>query len=71
MPLKFTEPTPTKSGERVSVLWNELLECQVNVKTGRLNGDRLVILVNAMRIMEIQDDLGIPIESYHEVEATR
>jgi hypothetical protein len=65
---KFDEPIPTKSGERVSILWKELLECWQSFKTARLNDDRLSMIAYAMKIQVIEDDLGITISKFPEIQ---
>jgi hypothetical protein len=60
----WTEPIPTKSGRLVKDIWNELQECWQNYKTAVLNDDLLTQKVNAKRIQELQDDLGLTVTPF-------
>jgi hypothetical protein len=57
--LKFDKPIPTKSGERVIKIWNELQECWDKYKKAKLNSDLPIMREYASRIRTLQDDLGI------------
>jgi len=57
--LKFDEPMPTKSGERVVKIWNELQECWATYKKARLDSDLPKMKEFASKIQGLQDDLGI------------
>lgn len=71
MILKFDEPIPTKSGESVVKLWNEMQECWQKFKTAKLNDDLGTVKTNAKRIQEIQDDLGLSIAEFPELQTTK
>lgn len=64
---KFDEPIPTKSGESVVKLWNELQDCKVEYSRSKMCNNLENTIINARRIQEIQDDLGIAVESFPEV----
>ena len=68
MVLKFDEPIPTKSGERVSVLWHELLDKWQEFKTARLIDDQLIMYTSARRIRELHDDLGITVADFPQLD---
>ena len=57
--LKFDEPIPTKSGERVVTIWKELQECWATYKKARLDSDLSTMKEYANKIRTLQDDLGI------------
>jgi hypothetical protein len=57
--LKFEYPRPTKSGEKISKIWNELLSIWGNYKTARLENDIPKMRECATKIRILQDDLGI------------
>jgi len=57
--LKFDEPMPTKSGERVIKIWKDLQECWAAYKKVRLNSDLPKMKEYASKIQELQEDLGI------------
>ncbi len=57
--LKFDEPMPTKSGERVVKIWNDLQECWAIYKKARLDSDLPKMKEYAGKIQALQDDLGI------------
>lgn len=57
--LKFDEPMPTKSGERVIKIWNDLQECWAIYKKARLDSDLAKMKEYASKIQTLQDDLGI------------
>ena len=67
-PLKFDEPVKTKSGEQVIVLWKELQECWSNYKKARSSDELIQMQVNAKRIQEIQDDLGLTVAKFPELD---
>lgn len=56
---KFDEPIPTKSGERVAVIWKELQECWATYKKSRLDSNFPVMRECATKIRALQDDLGL------------
>jgi len=57
--LKFDEPIPTKSGERVVKIWNDLQECWSRYKKARIDSDLSTMKEYASKIQALQDDLGI------------
>lgn len=57
--LKFEYPRPTKSGEKISKIWNELLSTWGEFKTARLENNALKMRECATKIRVLQDDLGI------------
>lgn len=57
--LKFDKPIPTKSGERVIKIWNELQECWPAYRNARLDSDLPKMREYANKIRLLQDDLGI------------
>ena len=67
MTLKFDMPTPTKSGRRVSEIWHELLEQWQIFKTARQIDGQLDMYVSARRIRFLQNDLGISIATFPEL----
>lgn len=56
---EFTYPRPTKSGESVVKIWNELKENWRMYKRARLEDDFSKMQENAIKIKELQEDLGI------------
>lgn len=67
--LKFDEPIPTKSGERVIRIWNELQECWDKYKKAKLDTDLVTMREHASRIQALQDDLGITKAEFPELTA--
>lgn len=67
--LKFDEPIPTKSGERVVKIWKELQECWAAYKKARLDSDLETMKEYAQKIQALQDDLGITQAGFPELEA--
>jgi len=65
--LKFDEPIPTKSGERVVTIWKELQECWAVYKKARLDSDLPTMRKYANKIRTLQDDLGITQEEFPEL----
>lgn len=57
--LKFDYPRPTKSGEKISKIWNDLLSTWEEFKTARLENNILKMRECATKIRVLQDDLGI------------
>lgn len=57
--LKFDEPIPTKSGEKILTVWRELQECWAIYKRARLDSDLPRMREFANKIRLLQDDLGI------------
>ena len=57
--LKFEYPRPTKSGEKISKIWHELLSVWGDYKTARLENNALKMRECAAKIRILQDDLGI------------
>lgn len=64
MILNFDKPIPTKSGRRVSDIWHELLEKRQDMKTAELNNDEDTRVLSAIRINELEDDLGLMITPF-------
>lgn len=62
--LNFDKPIPTKSGRRVSDIWHELLEKRQDMKTAELNNDEDTRVLSAIRINELEDDLGLMITPF-------
>lgn len=62
--IKFDYPIPTKSGEKVSVLWHELQEQRQEFMTSSLKGDEDKKVLSAIRINEIENDLGLTITPF-------
>ncbi len=61
---KFTEPIPTKSGRKVKEIWDELQEQKQKFKTSNLNDDEDNKVLSAIRINELEDDLGLSITPF-------
>lgn len=57
--LKFEYPRPTKSGEKISKIWQELLSTWGDYKTARLESNMSKMRECATKIKILQDDLGI------------
>lgn len=57
--LKFDEPIPTKSGDDVVKIWNELQDCWAVYKKAKLESDLPTMREYARKIRALQDDLGI------------
>lgn len=66
--LKFDEPIPTKSGQRVVKIWKELQECWTVYKKARLDSDLNKMKEYAQKIQTLQDDLGITRAKFPEIE---
>ena len=65
---KFDEPIPTKSGEKVAVIWKELQECWSAYKKARSNSDLPLMREHATKIKELQNDLGLTQAEFPELE---
>ena len=57
--LNFTSPQPTRSGESVLKIWNELKENWKVYKRARLEDDYTKMQEIAILIVKLQEDLGI------------
>ena len=57
--LKFHSPKPTKSGESVVKIWNELKDVWGSYKRAKLEDDLQKMKEYAKTIRTLQDDLGI------------
>lgn len=65
---KWDEPTPTKSGESVVKLWNELLECWASYKKAKyIEPDETKAIEFAKKIRELQDDIGLTLTDFPEL----
>ena len=67
---KFQNPRKTKSGESVITLWNEIKENWRIYKRAKLEDDFSKMRVAALRIVELQDDLGIKKVEFPELQET-
>ncbi len=67
---KFQNPRKTKSGESVITLWNEIKEDWRIYKRAKLEDDFSKMRVTALRIVELQDDLGIKKTEFPELQET-
>lgn len=65
--LKFDDPIPTKSGERVVKIWKELQECWAVYKKSRVDSDLKTMREYATKIRALQDDLGITRAEFSEL----
>ena len=65
--LKFDEPIPTKSGEDVIKIWNELQECWATYKKARLESNLPPMREYANKIRALQDDMGITLAEFPEL----
>lgn len=65
--LKFDEPIPTKSGEKVAVIWKELQECWATYKKAKSDSDLPIMKEYATKIRELQDDLGLTQAEFQEL----
>jgi len=66
--LNFQNPKPTKSGESVVKIWNELKENWRAYKRARLEDDFPIMRDAASKISELQDDLGIKQADFPELQ---
>ena len=66
--LKFHNPKPTKSGESVIKIWNELKENWRIYKRARLEDEFTKMREVASKIRELQDDLGIKQAEFPELQ---
>jgi len=57
--LKFQNPRPTKSGESILKIWNELKENWKAYKRAKLEDDHIKMREIAKKIKEFQEDLGV------------
>jgi hypothetical protein len=64
---KFDEPTPTKSGERVIDLWNQLNKYWGYYKKAKVCEELPRQIRFAKKIQKIQDDLGLRVEDFFEL----
>lgn len=71
---KWVYPKPTKSGRGVMEIWNDLKHAWKEYKMANVNNDEDEMVLNAIKIQEYQNDLGMkkidsfPILSEHERE---
>jgi len=56
---KFEQPRPTKSGKKAVELWKELKTIWRKYKMAQLRSNLSEMRDNALRIRELQEDLGI------------
>jgi len=69
--LNFHNPKPTKSGESVIKIWNELKENWRTYKRARLEDDFSRMRESASKIIELQDDLGIKHAEFPELQQAK
>lgn len=69
--LKFDEPIPTKSGERVIKIWKELQKCWAVYKKARSDSNVPTMREYAKKIRMLQDDLGITQAEFPELKTER
>ncbi len=68
---KFQNPRKTKSGESVITIWNEIKENWRIYKRAKLEDDFSKMRVASLRIIELQDDLGIKKTEFLELQEAK
>ena len=66
--LKFQNPKPTKSGESVMTIWNNLKVNWIGYKHARLEENFNEMRQYALKIRELQEDLGMKQAVFPELE---
>ena len=68
---KFQNPRKSKSGESIITIWNEIKENWRIYKRAELEDDFSKMRVVSLKIIELQDDLGIKRTEFPELQEAK